>query len=92
MLEKLQKSAVNILELPPDALGEGHKISINGRQYIVVENFESVLTFSEQEICLQTSEGELCFLGTGFVLKTILPTEIRIEGKLSSLTFKGGQG
>jgi YabP family. len=92
MLEKFQKSAANILELPPDALGDGPKISINGRQHIVVENYENVLTFSEQEICLQTSEGELCFTGKGFVLKTILPTEIRIEGELSSLTFRGGQG
>jgi sporulation protein YqfC len=92
MLEKLQKSAVNILELPPDALGDGPKISINGRQHIVVENFESVIIFSEQEICLQTLVGELYFTGKGFVLKTILPTEIRIEGELSSLTFRGGQG
>ncbi|MHB8125629.1 MAG: YabP/YqfC family sporulation protein [Desulfitobacteriaceae bacterium] len=91
MFDKLQKSVGNVLELPPDVMGDGPKISINGRHQLAVENFHSVLTFSEDEIRLQTSEGELCFTGKGFVLKTILSTEIRIEGELSSLTFGGGQ-
>ena len=91
MFDKLQKSMGNVLELPPDALGDGPKISIIGRHQIAVENFLSVLNFSDQEIRLHTSEGELCFTGKGFVLKTILPTEIRIEGEMSSLIFEGGQ-
>ena len=92
MFDKLQKSVGSALELPPDALGDGPRISITGRQQFAVENFQSVLTFSEQEIRLLTSEGELCFFGKGFILKTILTTEIQIEGKLSSLTFEEVKG
>lgn len=92
MFDKLQKSVSNVLELPPDALGDGPKICITGRQQLAVENFQSVLAFSEEEIRLLTSEGELSFTGKGFVLKKILPTEMQIEGELSSLTFEGGKG
>lgn len=91
MFEKLQKSVGNVLDFPPDVVGEGVKITITGRQQILVENFISILDFSEEEIRLETTEGDVRFEGKGLVLKTILPTELRIEGELSSLFFIGGE-
>lgn len=91
MFKKIQTSMGEVLDLPPDAVGEGPKITISGRGQILVENYYSIVNFSETEIRLETAEGDVYFRGKGLVLKVILSTELRIEGELSSLSF-GEQG
>jgi len=89
MFKKFQTNVGNILDFPADVVGEGPKITIIGRHQILVENYISIVNFSEQEIRLETAEGDVCFGGKGLVLKVILSTELRIEGELSSLSFVG---
>ena len=91
MFKKIQSSVGDILDFPPDVAGEGPKITITGRQEVLVENYRSIVTFSEEEIRLETALGELLFKGKKLVLKTILATELRIEGELTALTFEGGE-
>ena len=91
MFRKIQTSIGDILDFPPDVVGEGPKITITGRRQILVENYVSIVNFSEKEIRLKTAEGDVCFGGKGLVLKVILSTELRIEGELSSLSFAGGE-
>ena len=91
MFKKLTTSVGNILDFPSDVVGKGPKITIIGRHQIMVENYISVVSFSDEEIRLQTAEGDVCFLGKELVLKVILAMELRIEGELSSLSFEGGE-
>ena len=91
MFRKIQTSVGNILDFPPDVAGEGPKITITGRRQILVENYISIVNFSEEEIRLETAEGDVCFGGKELVLKVILSTELRIEGELSSLSYGGGE-
>lgn len=90
MFDKLSKNVGEALDFPPDVAGNGPKITIIGRQEVLVENYQEIVEFTTEEIRLSTLEGELCFTGRGFVLKTVLATELRIEGELASLTFRGG--
>jgi sporulation protein YqfC len=91
MFNKLSKNVGEALDFPPDVAGNGPRITITGRQEILVENYLEIIEFTEEEIQLNTPEGELCFTGKGFVLKTVLTTELRIEGELISLTYQGGR-
>ena len=91
MFRKIQTSVGDILDFPPEVAGEGPKITITGRRQILVENYVSIVNFSEEEIRLETAEGDVCFRGKGLALKVILSTELRIEGELSSLSFGGGE-
>ena len=91
MFKKLQTSVGDILDFPPEVVGEGPKITITGRRQILVENYISIVNFSEEEIRLETAEGDVCFGGKGLVLKVILSTELRIEGELSSVSFIRGR-
>jgi len=88
MFRKIQTSVGDILDFPPEVVGEGPKITITGRRQILVENYVNIVNFSEEEIRLETAEGDVCFGGKGLVLKVILSTELRIEGELSSLSFE----
>jgi sporulation protein YqfC len=89
MFEKFKRSVGDVLDFPPDVVGEGPKITITGRQQILVENYISIITFSKEEIRLETTEGDLCFEGKELELKVLLATELRIEGELLSLSFLG---
>lgn len=89
MFKKIQTSVGDILDFPPDVVGQGPKITIIGRREILVENYISIVNFSDEEIRLETAEGDVSFGGKGLVLKVILSTELRIEGELSSLHYGG---
>ena len=91
MFKKFQASVGDILDFPPDVVGKGPKITITGRHQIMVENYLSIVSFSEEEIRLETAEGDVLLGGKGLVLKVILVTELRIEGELSSLSFVRGE-
>jgi sporulation protein YqfC len=90
MFDKLSKNVGEVLDFPPDVAGNGPKITIIGRQEILVENYLEIIEFTEEEIHLNTSVGEICLAGKEFILKTILATELRIGGYLTSLTYLGG--
>lgn len=91
MFKKIQTSVGEVLDFPPDVVGEGPKITITGRRQIIVENYSSILNFSEEEIRLETAEGDIFFRGKGLMLKVILATELHIEGELVSFSFGGGE-
>lgn len=91
MFKKIQTSVGEVLDFPPDVVGEGPKITITGRKQIVVENYLSILNFTEEEIRLETAEGDIYFRGKGLMLKVILATELQIEGELTSFSFGGGE-
>ena len=88
MFGKLQKTVGEALEFPPDAVGDGPKITVSGRSQVIVENYHAIINFTGEEIVLDTSEGELFINGKGLILKTILPTELKIEGELSALGYR----
>ncbi|MBC2721058.1 YabP/YqfC family sporulation protein [Desulfosporosinus sp.] len=91
MFKKLQTSVGEVLDFPPDVVGEGPKITIIGRRQITVENYVSIVNFSEEEIRLETADGDIFFRGKGFMLKVILASELQIEGELTSFSFGGGE-
>jgi len=91
LFKKIQTSVGEVLDFPPDVVGEGPKITITGRRQIMVENYISIVNFSEEEIKLETADGDIFFRGKGLMLKVILASELQIEGELSSFSFGGGE-
>lgn len=90
MFHQFQRNLGEVLDLPPDVLGDSPKITIFGRRQVVVENYRGIMFFSEEEVILETSDGELCLRGQGLALQAVLLTEIRISGELSSVAYQGG--
>jgi sporulation protein YqfC len=90
----MSKGVGEILEFPPDVAGEGPRISIIGRDTVLVEHYQFIMAFSEDQVSLMTRVGVLHIEGKNFVLNTMLPTEIHLSGVLISLRFaqEGGEG
>jgi len=61
-----------------------------GRLHIYIENHKGVIAFSKEELRLSMKQGQLLIKGQNFILKTILPEEILLEGTIKSIEFIDG--
>jgi len=91
LFSKLSKSVGDVLEFPPDVTGDVPRITLNGREQVIIENYLGITDFTEREIGLQTALGRLIIVGKDLRLNVILPTELRIEGEIRALEFREEQ-
>ncbi|KZZ85978.1 MULTISPECIES: sporulation protein YqfC [Bacillaceae] len=75
------------IELPPDVMMDLPRITMVGQIHIYIENHRGLLKFSDQEIRLLLKQGQLLIKGKSFVIRTILPEEIMLEGKIEQVHY-----
>ena len=75
------------LDLPEDVMMDFPRITMVGQIHIYIENHKGLLSFSDREIRILLSQGQLLIKGNAFVIKTILPEEILLEGKIEQVLF-----
>ncbi|WP_108669605.1 sporulation protein YqfC [Peribacillus acanthi] len=75
------------VDLPKDVMMDLPRITMIGQIHIYIENHRGLLAFSDKEIRLLLKQGQLLVKGNGFVIKTILPEEILLEGKIDTVLF-----
>lgn len=75
------------MELPQDVMMDLPRITMIGQIHIYIENHQGLLAFSDKELRLLLKQGQLLIKGKAFVIKTILPEEILLEGKIDSVTY-----
>jgi len=63
------------------------RITMIGQLHIYIENHRGLLTFSDKEVRLLLKQGQLLIKGNAFVIKTILPEEIMLEGKIEHVQY-----
>jgi sporulation protein YqfC len=86
---QLKKWLVNYSELPADVVMDLPRITLIGQLHIYIENHKGVLAFTKQELRLAMNQGQLLISGQNFILKTILPEEILLEGIIDKVQFIG---
>jgi sporulation protein YqfC len=75
------------MNLPQDVMMDLPRITMVGQIHIYIENHRGLLTFSDREIRLLLSQGQLVVKGKAFVIKMILPEEILLEGKIDQVIY-----
>ncbi|WP_141431497.1 sporulation protein YqfC [Bacillus sp. 03113] len=75
------------MELPQDVIMDLPRITMIGQIHIYIENHRGLLTFSDKELRLLLKQGQLLIKGSSFVIKTILPEEILLEGKIDQVLY-----
>lgn len=83
----IRKWMTNNLELPEDVTMDLPRITMIGQIHIYIENHRGLLSFSDQELRLLLKQGQLLIKGKAFVIKTILPEEILLEGKIDQVIY-----
>lgn len=87
---QLRKWAANTMQLPPDVMMDLPRVTIVGQLHIYIENHKGLLAFSDKELRLMLKQGQLLIKGKSFVIKTILPEEILLEGKIIEVQYLEG--
>ncbi|ANB61144.1 sporulation protein YqfC [Anoxybacteroides amylolyticum] len=85
--QQVKKWLANQLELPADVIMDLPRITMIGHIHIYIENHRGLLTFSDKELRLLLKQGQLLVRGDEFVIKTILPEEILLEGKIQQVVY-----
>lgn len=80
--EKSERLAAQWLEVPNDTLEHVPRITIIGRSQVIVENYRSLIEFTDTLIRVATGHGETAIRGERLELKTIVPEELLIEGAI----------
>ncbi|GIN20034.1 MAG TPA: sporulation protein YqfC [Bacillus bacterium] len=86
-VHRFRKWATEKMELPPDVMMDLPRVTIIGQLHIYIENHKGLLAFSDQEVRLLLKQGQLLIKGNSFVIKTILPEEILLEGKINEVLY-----
>jgi len=74
--------------------GRVHKVSMTGRRELLLTGVEDVMSFDEQEILLETSDGMLAIEGEDLHVKrlSLERGELDVEGRVVSLVYSEKNG
>lgn len=75
------------MDLPQDVMMDLPRITMVGQLHIYIENHSGVLRFTDEELRLLLKQGQLLIKGEQFVIKTILPEELLLEGKITEVKY-----
>lgn len=73
------------LDMPKDLIFNLPKLIINGSDEIYVENFCGIISYSENEIKINTSKFPVKISGEKLSISQIAADEITISGKIKSV-------
>jgi len=84
---RLRQMAGGVLDLPQDVVLEVPRITMIGHLQMYIENHRGVLQFSENELRLLLTNGQLLVFGEQLVIRAILPEEVLLEGRIGGVKF-----
>lgn len=86
-LQRVKDWLTKQMDLPSDVLMDLPRITLIGQIHIYIENHRGLLLFSDKEVRLLLKKGQLLIKGHSFVIKTILPDEMLLEGMIEQVLF-----
>ncbi|WP_028399246.1 sporulation protein YqfC [Ectobacillus panaciterrae] len=86
-LQQMKSWMTKKMDLPADVLMDLPRITLIGQIHIYIENHRGLLVFSDTEVRLLLKQGQLLIKGSSFVIKTILPEELLLEGTIEQVLF-----
>ncbi|MBC9785043.1 sporulation protein YqfC [Heliobacillus mobilis] len=85
--QRLQKALAGLLEMPKDVLMDYPKVTMIGNVQLVLENHRGIVEYTEERIRVLVTGGQLEIFGEKLVLRTILPEELMVEGRIHQVHF-----
>jgi sporulation protein YqfC len=85
--QRVRNWMAKTMDLPQDVMMDLPRITMIGQIHIYIENHRGLLTFTDKELRLLLKQGQLLIKGKAFVIKTILPEEILLEGKIDQVIY-----
>lgn len=78
----------SILELPREVTSSDIKITLNGFDEILIENYKNILEYQDILIKVNTFEGAITIYGFNLKLEEMTDEDIKVNGKIDSIEFE----
>lgn len=78
----------SILELPREVASTDIKITVNGFDEILIENYKNILEYQDILIKVNTFEGTITIYGFNLKLEQMTDEDIRVKGKIDTIEFE----
>ena len=88
MLEESKTKAASALKLPKDVVLGEVLVSFLGRHSVVIENYRSIILYTDSFIKLQAKNCRVNICGSRLVIEYYTNEEMKINGHIKSLEFE----
>lgn len=78
----------SILEIPREIASSDIKLTINGFNEILIENYKNILEYQDILIKINTFEGAITIYGFNLRLEQMTDEDIKVIGKIDSIEFE----
>ena len=78
----------SILELPREVASSDIKLTLNGFDELLIENYKNILEYQDILIKVNTFEGTITIYGFNLKLDQMTDEDIKIIGKIDSIEFE----
>lgn len=78
----------SILELPREVASSDIKLTLNGFDEILIENYKNILEYQDILIKINTFEGAITIYGFDLKLEEMTDEDIKVNGKIDSIEFE----
>lgn len=83
----IKEKFTEMLELPKELVLDRPKLTMIGRNDLMIENFKSVLEYGMGRMRIKTGSGVIRIAGTDLVIREITSEDIIISGTIHTLEF-----
>ena len=80
----------DVFSLPKDVVTNATLLYTIGQKNIYVENFKSILSYTDTEIGIKSSEGKVIVLGKELCIDYYSSHDMKITGQIYGITFIKG--
>ena len=84
---RVKEKLTGLLALPKEITLNLPQIIATGRDEINIENYKSLIEFTDTKIRIQTSSGMLTVEGNNLTLKQVTTEHVLITGKIKALQW-----
>ena len=84
---KVRQKICDALEISSDILSDVPRFTINDNKEIQIENYKSVLEYTQNDVTLGAKEYQIRIMGDGLTIVCITDEQIYIRGKVSSVNY-----
>ena len=78
----------SILEIPREVASSDIKLTLNGFDEILIENYKNILEYQDILIKVNTFEGAITIYGFNLKLEEMTDEDIKVKGKIDSIEFE----
>ena len=86
-LRSIKETVTNILSLPKEVALDLPLVTATGRGEVTIENYKSLIEFTETKIRLRTRDGVMTIEGERLKLRQITTENVLVSGLISKINY-----